>query len=42
MEENDLPVFIPLGTFRTISEYFLLKRKLGLRIETYGQIYPYP
>lgn len=42
MEENDLPSFIPLGSFRTLSEYFHQKGKLGLRIETFGHIYPYP
>ncbi|XP_017105293.2 uncharacterized protein [Drosophila bipectinata] len=42
MEENDLPGFIPLGVFRTITDYFFLQKKLGLRIETWGQVYPYP
>ncbi|KAH8266600.1 hypothetical protein KR018_002932, partial [Drosophila ironensis] len=41
MDERELPSFIPLGTFRTNSEYFSLKRLL-LRVVTYGKVYPYP
>ncbi|XP_044251180.1 uncharacterized protein [Drosophila takahashii] len=39
MDEQDLPPFVPFGTFRTLTEYFTQDR-LGLRIVTQGKVVP--
>lgn len=36
MDEMDLPPFAPIGVFRTVTEYFTMK-KMVLRIVTQGQ-----
>jgi len=40
MDEKDLPPFVPLGTFRTVTEYFTQDR-LALRIVTQGKVLSY-
>ncbi|EDW88325.1 uncharacterized protein LOC6527523 [Drosophila yakuba] len=40
MDEKDLPPFVPLGKFRTVTEYFTQER-LALRIVTQGKVLSY-
>jgi len=39
VDENDLPLFVPPGTFRTITEFFTQKR-LAIRVVAHGKVLP--
>ncbi|KAH8353112.1 hypothetical protein KR084_008986 [Drosophila pseudotakahashii] len=41
LDENDLPPFVPVGKFRTVTEYFTQKR-LAIRIVAHGEVLAKP